>query len=75
MSMHVTRTIAVTSGCALLPGIKERFGEDIHERLEQEGQVQIVWPNSSNPDIDSSFTWMLTKKVRTPKLLIPAVVL
>ena len=48
---------------ALLSGIKERFGEDIHERLEREGQVQIVWPNSSNPDVEGAFTWMLTKEV------------
>jgi len=45
-------------------GITQRFGEDIFERLEREGQVQIVWPNRNNPDVEGKFTWMLTKQVR-----------
>lgn len=49
----------------MCPGIKERFGEDIFERLEREGQMQITWPNRSNPDIDPSkkFVWTLYKEV------------
>lgn len=49
----------------LRPGITERFGEDIFDRLEKEGGVQIVWPNRNNPDVDplKKFTWTLTKKV------------
>lgn len=26
--------------------------------------MQIVWPNSNNPDIEGNFTWMLTKQAR-----------
>jgi hypothetical protein len=49
----------------MCPGIKERFGEDIFERLEREGQMKITWPNRSNPDIDPSkkFVWTLYKEV------------
>lgn len=55
--------VRMRMGCCWDAGYKERFGEDIHERLEREGQIQVVWPNSRNPDVDAKFIWMLTKEV------------
>ena len=52
-------------GIFIYSGITERFGADIFDRLEKEGEVQIVWPNRNNPDVDplKRFTWTLTKEV------------
>lgn len=58
------------SGLWRSAGIKERFGDDVHERLDREGQMQIVWPNSSNPDIDGNLTWTLTKEVHKASFLV-----
>lgn len=58
--------------CGLTPvnyllhsGITERFGDDIFDRLEKEGEVEIVWPNRHKSVVNphDKLTWTLTKEV------------
>ena len=57
--MYMTRYLVYDMQLLFLPGVKERFGAEVLERLEREGAVPIEWRAGRGRQ---PLRWTLTKK-------------